>query len=192
MAFSTKDRHRLYGNAWGLTLGGKVVVVIREEIRPAVVQLCKNHTWHGPLSLRLLRSGEEERRENGGRWKEDSVVGGGQSFHKLVTCALRVCQLCRCSCPDEMTCDDRCTRWLLTDGDSCLNPTREDWTRPDLAGLDQTRPGDLRTSKQEYQRWLVQEKENDIVDDPENGTVAGGRTRLLSADLNLCKRRWEV
>ncbi|KAI8516029.1 hypothetical protein Bbelb_068420 [Branchiostoma belcheri] len=38
-------------------------------------------------------------------------------------------------------------RWLQTDGDSCLNLTREDWTRPNLRRLDQTRPGDLKTQE---------------------------------------------
>ncbi|KAI8520134.1 hypothetical protein Bbelb_033910 [Branchiostoma belcheri] len=71
--------------------------------RDSEMGLCGKPTWHGPLSLRLLVSREEERQENGARWKEDSVVGAGrgQSFHKT--------------------------------------------------GLDQTRPGDLKT-KEIYQR----------------------------------------
>ncbi|KAI8516010.1 hypothetical protein Bbelb_068230 [Branchiostoma belcheri] len=51
--------------------------------------------------------------------------------------------------------------WLLTDADSCLNLTREDWTRPDLRRLDQTRPGDLKTPD-EYQRRLDQTRPGDL------------------------------
>ncbi|KAI8500742.1 hypothetical protein Bbelb_215600 [Branchiostoma belcheri] len=74
---------------------------------------------------------------------------GGQNFHKLfrirrlllskpkyqerppTSCVLRVCQLCKCSCPDEMT--------LVISGQT-------DWSRPD----------DLKT-QEEYQMtlWMI-------------------------------------
>ncbi|KAI8500915.1 hypothetical protein Bbelb_210100, partial [Branchiostoma belcheri] len=96
-----------------------------------------------------------------------------------LTCVLRVCQLCRCSCPDEMRLvmteapGDWIQEYQASSEDSCLNQTVLDWTRPDLViwghikksissgdsclnltrlhGLDQTRPGDLKT-KEEYQK----------------------------------------
>ncbi|KAI8497130.1 hypothetical protein Bbelb_250790 [Branchiostoma belcheri] len=79
------------------------------------------------------------------RPKDDGVVVGRAEFSQ-VSCVLRVCQLCKCSCPDEMAeaPGDQIQEYQASSGHSCLNLAREDWTRPD----------DLKT-QEEYQLTAV-------------------------------------
>ncbi|KAI8509650.1 hypothetical protein Bbelb_120780 [Branchiostoma belcheri] len=69
------------------------------------------------------------------RPKDGGVVVGRAEFSQ-VSCVLRVCQLCKCSCPDEIRLvmaeapGDRIQEYQASSDDSCLNLTRLDWTRP--------------------------------------------------------------
>ncbi|KAI8489825.1 hypothetical protein Bbelb_324550, partial [Branchiostoma belcheri] len=88
------------------------------------------------------------------RPKDGGVVVGRAEFSQ-VSCVLRVCQLCKCSCPDEIRLVMaeapvvRIQEYQASSDDSCLNLTRLDWTIPD-----QVTPEDPRR------------RSDDIVDDP--------------------------
>ncbi|KAI8506118.1 hypothetical protein Bbelb_164710 [Branchiostoma belcheri] len=101
------------------------------------------------------------------RPKDGGVVVGRAEFSQ-VSCVLRVCQLCKCSCPDEIRLvmaeapGDQIQEYQASCDDSYLNLTKLDWTRPDqeyqascddsclnLTKLDWTRPD------QEYQARIV-------------------------------------
>ncbi|KAI8521623.1 hypothetical protein Bbelb_013770 [Branchiostoma belcheri] len=90
-----------------------------------------------------------------------------------LACALRVCQLSKCSCPDEMTCDDRGTRSI----------------RLGETGLDQTRPGDLKT-KDECQVAAADAVSNDRLGDlktPEQACIG----KMRAQEDQLTRRHGE-
>ncbi|KAI8515907.1 hypothetical protein Bbelb_067200 [Branchiostoma belcheri] len=89
------------------------------------------------------------------RPKDDGVVVGRAEFSQ-VSCVLRVCQLCKCSCPDEIRLvmaeapGDRIQKCPASSDDSCLNLTRLDWTRPDWIGPDEVTPEDPRRISDDF------------------------------------------
>ncbi|KAI8502158.1 hypothetical protein Bbelb_197460 [Branchiostoma belcheri] len=119
MAFSTKDRHRLQKKSLGMVLRRSCAVfwILGEEMADFL-------TWW------ILEKTRKWRPKDGG------VVVGRAEFSQ-VSCVLRVCQLCKCSCPDEIRLvmaeapGDRIQEYQASCDDSCLNLTKLDWTRPD-------------------------------------------------------------